>query len=259
MNNIAQEFNQGIQIWKENQIAPWGRLRYTMVMANLEPHLAQAQYILDMGGGNGVESVLLAKQGYQVALVDFSTEMLAEGKLAIDDAELSTQITQYQADVLDLPKLFDQGTFDVALFHNVLQYVPDPIGALQAIAHVLKPNAIFSFGIINPYSEVLIPALREFDLGKALDNVGTKVKRNNIFGRTHPLYDLDELKQMLCNTGFCVEHHYGVRCLCDYIADNELKSNQDSFAKLEQLEMAVRDKHPYNLFARFWHLIARRL
>jgi S-adenosylmethionine-dependent methyltransferase len=259
MNKIAQGFNQGIEVWKENQAAPWGRLRYTMVMANLEPHLETAQQILDVGGGNGTESILLAQRGHRVALVDFSTEMLAQGKHAIENAGLSTQITQYQADVVDLPKLFEQGNFDTALFHNVLQYVPNPAEALEAIAWVLAPNAILSFGIINPYSEVLIPALRELDLVKALDNVDTKVKQSNIFGQSHPLYDLDELKQLLSNAGFVVEHHYGVRCLCDYIADNDIKTDPESFAKLEQLEMAVRDKYPYNMIARFWHLIARRI
>lgn len=58
--------------------------------------------------------------------------------------------------------------------------------------------------------------------------------------------------------GFEVEHYYGVPCLCDYIADNDLKADPESFAQLEQLALAVRDKFPHSMIARFWHLMHGR-
>ena len=259
MNQTAEAFNQGMAAWKENQVAPWGRLRYTIMLANLAPHLGQApQRILDMGGGNGAESILLAQQSHEVTLVDFSREMLAEAQTTIIDLALVEQIKLHQADVIELPTLFAPASFDAILFHNVLQYVPDPHAALQAIHHVLHPDGFFSLSIINPHSEVLATALREFDLETALAQVDSKEKQQNIFGLDHPLYELTDLHQMLANTDFAVEALYGVRCLNDYISDNERKSDPIFFAQLEALELAVRDKYPYYLLARFYHLIARK-
>ncbi|MCE7982080.1 MAG: hypothetical protein DYG89_12870 [Caldilinea sp. CFX5] len=48
MTNVAQAFNHGMDVWKENQEAPWGKLRYRMVNANLALHLTEPnQVILD--------------------------------------------------------------------------------------------------------------------------------------------------------------------------------------------------------------------
>jgi len=257
MTAVAQAFDKGMDLWQENQDAPWGKLRYTLVLANLALHLTKPQQkILDVGGGNGVESILLAQQGHHITLVDFSNEMLTAARITIDRLNLESQVTVQQADVVDLPQLFVDKRFDVVLLHNVLQYVPDTDTALRAIHAVLQDDGFFSLGIINPYSEVLGPALRELDLATALDNIGTKVKKQNIFGLTHPLYTLEELEQMLNHCGFRLQTFYGVRSLCDYIADNERKTDPAFFAQLEALEMAVRDKVPFKLIARFWHLIA---
>lgn len=260
MTTVAQAFNQGMNVWQENQDAPWGKLRYKMVLANLALHLTKPnQAILDVGGGNGIEGILLAQQGHHVTLVDFSSEMLKAARSTVDGLNLSSQVMLQQADVIDLPQLFGNEQFDVVLLHNVLQYVPDADAALRAIHAVLRADGFLSLGIINPYSEVLGPALRELDLVTALDNIGTKVKKQNIFGLTHPLYTLEELEQMLHRCGFRLQTFYGVRSLCDYIADNERKADPIFFAQLEQLEMALRDQYPFKLIARFWHLIAVKI
>lgn len=259
MINVAQAFDQGMDLWQENQDAPWGKLRYKLVLANLALHLTKPQQqILDVGGGNGVESILLAQQGHHVTLVDFSSEMLTAARLTVARLKLASQITVLQADVVDLPQLFGNEHFDVVLLHNVLQYVPDAGAALRAIHAVLHADGFLSLGIINPYSEVLGPALRELDLLTALENIGTKVKKQNIFGLSHPLYTLEELEQMLNRCGFHLQAFYGVRSLCDYIADNDRKTDPAFFTQLEQLEMAVRDQYPFKLIARFWHLIAEK-
>jgi S-adenosylmethionine-dependent methyltransferase len=104
MTDIANAFNQGMDLWKENQDAPWGKLRYKLVLANLALHLTKPnQTILDVGGGNGVESILLAQQGHQITLVDFSHEMLDAARTTIARLHLSSQVTLQQADVVDLP------------------------------------------------------------------------------------------------------------------------------------------------------------
>ena len=49
-----------------------------------------------------------------------------------------------------------------------------------------------------------------------------------------------------------------MRCVCDYIPGNEIKSDPAFFAYLERLEYAMSDKYPYYLLARFFQVIARK-
>ena len=65
--------------------------------------------------------------------------------------------------------------------------------------------------------------------------------------------------QPLQKAGCMVMGNYGVRCICDYIANNDLKTDPVSFAQLEQLEYALSDRYPYYLLARYFQIIARKM
>lgn len=125
---------------------------------------------------------------------------------------------------------------------------------------ILRPGGLLSLCSVNPHSETYAAVLREFDVATALEVVSTgeREKKRNIFGLKHPLYAAGEMAEMLKANGFEIVAHYGVRCVCDYISDNDIKSDPAFFERLVQLEMALRDRYPYYLLARFYHLIARK-
>ena len=52
---------------------------------------------------------------------------------------------------------------------------------------------------------------------------------------------------------------YGIRCVNDYIPNNDIKSALTFFAGLEKLEYAMSDRFPYYLIARFFHLVAQKV
>ncbi len=69
--------------WKEWQSFPWSKLLYDISRFNINRHLDYHPLrILDVGGGNGFNSIYFAKQGYSVTLLDYSPEMLSEAKQA---------------------------------------------------------------------------------------------------------------------------------------------------------------------------------
>lgn len=77
----GQSFDRGMVAWQAWQEAPWGRLRYRVAAANLVRHLLeQPLHILDLGGGNGRDAVPLAKLGHKLSVLDFSAEMMADGR-----------------------------------------------------------------------------------------------------------------------------------------------------------------------------------
>ena len=79
-----------------------------------------------------------------------------------------------------------------------------------------------------------------------------------IFDVTLRAYSAEEVGEMLESAGCVVEQDYGVRCICDYWGDNELKSDPRVFAQLEQLEFALTERHPYKLLARYFQVVARK-
>jgi S-adenosylmethionine-dependent methyltransferase len=62
----------------------------------------------------------------------------------------------------------------------------------------------------------------------------------------------------LQTAAFSQLHQYGIRTICDFIADNEIKFDPDFYQKLETLELALSDKEPYKFLARFYHFIAQK-
>jgi len=142
--------------------------------------------------------------------------------------------------------------------HHVLQYVEDVDAALKVMFKALGKSGIISIMSINRYSEAYLQALQVSDLDAAIENLDIKSIRAVVFDTDMRVYTGDEMKQILERTGYTVHAEYGVRCICDYIPDNDIKSNPDFFAKLEKLEIEMANKYPYYLLARNFQLIAGR-
>lgn len=255
----ADAFNKKHAVFIEHQETPWSKLRYTIAAANLKRHMVgEALTILDAGGGNGLEAIAFARQGHHVVLVDYSAEMLAEARTSAENNRMGERVEIRQGDVLDIPLLFPTFRFDVALCHNVLQYVKNPDDALHAIGHAVKPNGILSIICVNRYSEPYRLALQELNLQAAYSALGTNIIVSKVFDAPMTAYTAEELDAPLQKAGFQVVGQYGIRCINDYLPNNDLKQDPQKFAEIEKLELAMRDKFPYYLVARSFHLVAQK-
>jgi S-adenosylmethionine-dependent methyltransferase len=52
--------------------------------------------------------------------------------------------------------------------------------------------------------------------------------------------------------------YYGVRCVNDYILDDQVKFSEKGFGRLLALEEAMGSRSPYRDIARLWQIIARK-
>lgn len=96
--------------------------------------------VLDAGCGDGSKALRLARRGFKVVAVDFSTAVLARAREKLLAASSADPITLQQEDLTDLT--FEDGTFDVVFCWGVLMHIPYP-GVLKAIgelARVVKPG-----------------------------------------------------------------------------------------------------------------------
>lgn len=253
----GSNFDNGFADWQAYQQAPWGKLRYRVAQANLQRHLpSPPARILDLGGGNGLDTIPLLKMGYTAVITDFSQEMTTQGQKLAQQEQVGDKVTFQIGDATKVD--FGQDEFDIILCHNLLQYVEEVTAVLQNIHQTLRPGGIFSLMITNPHTETLAYALRDYDLAAAQANLSQATKYIETFDTTIQRYTDAELKTMLEESGFTLLEQYGVRCICDFIADNERKFDPTFYEQLEALELAVSDQYPYKLLARFYQFICQK-
>jgi SAM-dependent methyltransferase len=99
----------------------------------------EAQSLLEIGAGPGVDAAFFRDSGLAVTAVDLSPEMVA-----LCEAK---GITAYARDFLDLG--FGASTFDAAYGLNCLLHVPndDLESVLRAVREVLRPGGLFFVGV----------------------------------------------------------------------------------------------------------------
>jgi S-adenosylmethionine-dependent methyltransferase len=260
MSTSASIFDKSLAHWKEQMELPWAKLKYKLVQANLAKHIepTQSLHILDAGGGNGLDSLPLARQGHSVEIVDYSQEMLADAMAQAKQEHVEDRVSVHQADVREIPNLFPEPAFDLVLCHNVLQYVKDVPGLLKDLIGTLKPGGLISIISINRYSIPYHAAFLENNLAKAFGLLDTRNSTTKIFETSMTCYSADEISAMLQENGLSIENDYGIRCMSDYWGDNQRRSDPATFSEIELLEFALTGLHPYKLLARNFQIIARK-
>ncbi|WP_390406832.1 class I SAM-dependent DNA methyltransferase [Lacticaseibacillus jixiensis] len=111
------------------------------VMKRVTPH---HQKLLELAGGSGSLAVLLQKAGYDVALFDLSSEMLALAEQKLVDADL--QMPLMQGDMRDLEGLAPVDV--VTCFDDSLCYMQDLAQVkvvFQQVYNLLTPGGNFMF------------------------------------------------------------------------------------------------------------------
>ena len=126
--------------------------------AYLLPHLHDGLRVLDVGCGPGTITLDLAAavgpSGVVVGVenVDGPLEQARSHAAARGDERTRFE----RADVMALP--YAAGSFDVVHAHQVLQHLPDPVGALREMARVTRPGGVVAVRDVDYASMVWHPA-----------------------------------------------------------------------------------------------------
>lgn len=259
MTTPVQAFDQHMEGWKAWQSAPWGRLRYSLAHHTLLRHLAApALQILDIGGGNGLDSLPFAELGHSVTIADYSVAMLTAAQQAAAERNIAERVQTIQADIASLVTSVPEASFDVVFCHNVLQYVDDAPNLLQAIGRLVRPHGLLSIISPNPDSEAYRLALAEQKLPEAYAQLKPSTAVANMFGVAVRRYTAQQLQEWMQSANCPMIEQSGILCVCGYIADNEPKYDSVFYSELERLEQAMSQTYPYYLLARLLHLIGRK-
>ena len=259
--NRKDSFEAGLSKWKTDQAQPWNQFGYELVEHNLKKHIpvdSPPLRILDAGGGNGLDSLGLARMNHQIDIVDISQQMLNDARANAALAGVTDRLSTHAIDILGIDNKFAQHEFDVVLCHNVIQFVDDVDPMLQVLYRVLKPGGFLSLITTNQHSLPYQAAFLDEDLDKAYTMLDQTSQHNSIFDVNVNEYRPDQVIEWLEQMGLKLEKYYGIRCLYNYWGTNELKQDSAIYEKLKKLEMEFTERAPYNLLARQFQLIASK-
>ena len=121
------------------------------------PHLRAGIRLLDAGCGAGAITLGLAEAVApgEVVGIDLSEESIAAArKLAAERG--ATNVKFEVADARGLP--FEDGSFDVAFAHALLQHVESPLAVVREMRRVLRPGGVIGIADIDSGSSVTYPS-----------------------------------------------------------------------------------------------------
>ncbi len=229
-----------------------GRVRLALVLERLASTLpAPPGRVLDVGGGSGVVAVPLARDGYDVTLLDPSEEML---HIARERAhEGGVQLSAERGAIVDVPRLAP-GPFDAICCHAVLMYLDDPSDALRTLRSVANPGGVLSLLEKNRAGLSMRPGLAG-DYVEASRLLDDPVASGNL-GIANRSRSFDEWRGLLARTGWEVESWVGIRVFSDGAPDD---LSPERFDQLLDLERQAGRRESYRSVARLIHIVARAI
>jgi S-adenosylmethionine-dependent methyltransferase len=241
---------------------PEGRLRLDLPFANLQEFLPMPAgqsplCALDLGCGTGANGLRLARLGFQVTLLDSSPAMLDIAKRAAQEAQIAEKIEAKHGDADQLVNLFQVGTFDVILCHNVLEFVENPGAVLHAAQRALRnASAMLSVLVRNRAGEVLKSAIVSGDLAAVDHNLTDEWGSEALYGGKVRLFTPDTTRAMLKEASLEVVAERGVRVLSDYLSPRVSLSAE--YERIFALERKLGRRPDFAAVARYTHYLARR-
>ncbi len=254
----ADEFGRVLQLWKDENSKPWGRLRYETSRLNIARHTPKKVLrVLDVGGGDGMDAIYYAKMGHLVTLTDCAPTMLAEARKSAETEGVLDRLTLYQTDQNTLPDLDGQQPFDLILCHMMIEFVPDTRILLKNMCKLLANGGLISILDTNRHSDVFMSAIQSNSIADAIKAVERKEYFHPWVKRLTPRFSADDFIDLLDINGCSLVGHYGVLNICAYLP-NEPKFDPQYYRQLQTLEYQLTDKYPYPLLARFFQVIGRK-
>ncbi|MFF3347706.1 class I SAM-dependent methyltransferase [Streptomyces sp. NPDC002779] len=188
--------------------------------------------ILDVGMGQGTQSLRLARAGHQVTGLEQDATMIAAARQALagEPEGIRERMRVIEGDGRETGAHFLPGSFDVVLCHGVLMYVEEPDPLLAGLARVLAPGGLLSLLVRNGDALAMRPglsgdwagALAAFDTTAYLPHPRTDSNRGTPIplGLDVRADRLSTLTATLAGIGAPLQSWYGVRVFTDTAADD---------------------------------------
>lgn len=139
-------------------------VRQEMIARQLDRHLgARLGSVLDVGAGQGTQSIRLARAGHQVLAIEPDPDMRAafEAALRTERAEVRERVTVRDGSVGRLAAVTGGGVYDAVLLMGVLMYLPASEPVVAELAPHVAPGGFLALAARTATSAVWRPAARQ--------------------------------------------------------------------------------------------------
>ncbi|WP_366657882.1 metalloregulator ArsR/SmtB family transcription factor [Fodinicurvata sp. EGI_FJ10296] len=152
--SAANYFSRNAPLWDQIRALHIADSEVEDVLRDLMPP-GPVGTLLDIGTGTGRIIEVLGDRAERAIGIDLSREMLAVARANLERAGFkSAQVRQ--GDLYQLP--VPRASVDVAVMHQVLHYMEDPLDAIAEAGRVLKPGGLL---LIADFEQHTVESLRE--------------------------------------------------------------------------------------------------
>ena len=265
---VGGTFGGGRPLWLGRLGRVRNVVRQELIARQLDRHLAPPPAtVLDVGAGQGTQSLRLARAGYDVTAVEPDAEMRSAFLTALDDepAEVLARVTLRAGSVYDLDTV--PGQFDAVLLLGVLMYLPDSAAAVTALAARVAPGGRLTLAVRTTTSALWRPAARQdwFAARAAIvehdraRTEGREMDYVNEIGTPAHAQDLDALITVGAAHGLQFEQWYGVRIAVDLEElDPPPPSDPEELTALLEVEDYLASTDPFRQLGQLAHVVLKR-
>ena len=260
----VEEFGPAATNWLRGAGKLRDSVRQTLVSHQLDEQIAasfpvgQRLRVLDVGPGQGVQALRLARLGHEVTGLEQDPRMLEAFNAALEQEPdgIRARVNLLAGDARGTGAQFAPGSFDMVLCHGVLMYVAEPGPLLAGLARVLAPGGLLSLLVRNADALALRPglagdwdtALAAFDDPAYTNRIGVAVRADH----------RDALTASLAGIGTPLRQWYGVRVFTDQAGDDVEPPAEAEWRRLIAAEERAGKDDPYRAVAALLHLCGVR-
>lgn len=226
---------------------PWGRMFYDVIFCQLDLPCDQKKRILDFGAGFCVTADHYAK--YHEVIAYEPDEAMYSKRVQTNPYTLLTEQTQ----LASIP----DGSIDVVLCHNVLEYVPDKTEILRELTRVLKTGGTLSIVKHNLFGRVLAYATFSDAPADALALLQSGDGGESAFGK-RGTYDNAFLDVFATQNALTRGNFFGIRAFFALSTNSEVKYNETWYNDMLALELHTDEIDAFRNIAFFHHLVYQK-
>ncbi len=252
-DDLAQRFSDKVYGGLKGQIRLAVIERDLQALAKLQ-QAEQPLRILDVGGGLGQISLLLAQAGHQVVFNDVSQVMLNEAKSRAEQAGVADQFTWIVGAYQQL-SVAELGQFDVVLNHAVLEWVETPQRLIQQLADFCLDDGYLSLCFYNPaakiYRNLIGGNFKLLNQAQAYQSNPGSLTPNNPCS-------VEQVQAWLAESGFDIEtmHVSGLRVFHDYVVNK--RGGHQHPEQVLAMEMQYAQHPQFKWLGRYLHCLVSK-